>query len=50
MGQTIKSTKLCWRQAEVLKIEELKIELGDVFCHVLKLAEAYGQRDLPEAA
>src|SRR5918911_5235565 len=29
------------RQAEVLKLEELKIELGDVFCHVLKLAEAY---------
>src|SRR3954468_5234854 len=30
------------RQAEVLKLEELKIELGDVFCHVLKIAEAYG--------
>lgn len=30
------------RQAEVLKLEELKIELGDVFCHVLKVAEAYG--------
>ena len=30
------------RQAEVLQLEELKIELGDVFCHVLKLAEAYG--------
>jgi NTP pyrophosphatase (non-canonical NTP hydrolase) len=30
------------RQAEVLKLEELKLELGDVFCHVLKIAEAYG--------
>ena len=30
------------RQAEVLQLEELKIELGDVFCHVLKVAEAYG--------
>ena len=30
------------RQAEVLKLDEFMIELGDVFCHVLKLAEAYG--------
>lgn len=30
------------RNAEVLERDELMIELGDVFCHVLKLAEAYG--------
>ncbi|HEX2914104.1 MAG TPA: MazG-like family protein [Chloroflexia bacterium] len=30
------------RQQQVLQREELEIELGDVFCHVLKLAEAYG--------
>ena len=30
------------RQEQVLKIDELQIELGDVLCHVLKLAEAYG--------
>ncbi len=30
------------REAEVLQRDELMIELGDVFCHVLKLAEAYG--------
>jgi len=30
------------RNDVVLKQEELIIELGDVFCHVLKLAEAYG--------
>ncbi len=30
------------RNEAVLKQEELMIELGDVFCHVLKLAEAYG--------
>ncbi len=30
------------RQAEVLQLAEFEIELGDVFCHVLKLAEAYG--------
>ena len=30
------------RQAEVLQLNEFMIELGDVFCHVLKLAEAYG--------
>lgn len=30
------------RQAQVLQREELELELGDVFCHVLKIAEAYG--------
>lgn len=30
------------RNDTILKREELMIELGDVFCHVLKLAEAYG--------
>ena len=30
------------RNEQVLKHEELQIELGDVFCHVLKIAEAYG--------
>ncbi len=30
------------RQEQVLQMQEFEIELGDVFCHVLKLAEAYG--------
>ncbi len=30
------------RDELVLQRQELEIELGDVFCHVLKLAEAYG--------
>jgi NTP pyrophosphatase (non-canonical NTP hydrolase) len=30
------------RNEAVLQQAELMIELGDVFCHVLKLAEAYG--------
>lgn len=30
------------REDQVLQMQELEIELGDVLCHVLKLAEAYG--------
>jgi NTP pyrophosphatase (non-canonical NTP hydrolase) len=30
------------RQEQILQLDELALELGDVFCHVLKLAEAYG--------
>ncbi len=29
------------REAEAMQLAELEIELGDVLCHVLKLAEAY---------